>query len=73
MYEPKWVRIEQGSTFTAVSGSDIRALKIDVPSKKEQRIMASCLGLLDSRLLAIKSQINGITQFKKGLLQQMFV
>jgi type I restriction enzyme, S subunit len=73
MYEPKWVRIEQGSTFTAVSGSDIRALKIDVPTENEQRKIASYLGLLDNRLLTLRNQVEGINHFKKGLLQQMFV
>lgn len=72
-YERKWVRLEQGSTFTAVSGSDIKSIKLRVPFIEEQRIIASFLGSVDKRIEMSQSEIDQMKDFKKGLLQQMFV
>jgi type I restriction enzyme S subunit len=47
-YEKKWVSLEQGSTFTAVSGNDIKSLKLIAPKPQEQQKIASCLSSLDS-------------------------
>jgi type I restriction enzyme S subunit len=44
-YEKNWVSLEQGSTFTAVSGNDIKSLKINTPIPKEQQKIASCLNV----------------------------
>lgn len=69
----RWKSIEQGSTFTAVSGGDIRSLKVDIPCFEEQEKIASILGLLDHKVDSINSELELIKQFKQGLLQQMFV
>jgi restriction endonuclease S subunit len=71
--EPKWTRLEQGSTFTAVSGTDIRTLSISVPSNPEQTKIANFLTALDRKIESVSSQISHTQTFKKGLLQQMFV
>ena len=40
-FEPKWSHLEQGSTFTAVNGADIRKISINFPPLLEQnRIVA---------------------------------
>ncbi len=68
-YESKWGRIEQGSTFTAVSGSDIKGISIKLPTLPEQTKIANFLSNLDTKI----EQITQTQTFKKGLLQQMFV
>ncbi|MBX2915222.1 MAG: restriction endonuclease subunit S [Cyclobacteriaceae bacterium] len=72
-YESKWKRLEQGSTFTAVNGDDIKSIKINVPSPKEQQKIASFLTALDAKIEGVATQITHTQTFKKGLLQQMFV
>jgi type I restriction enzyme S subunit len=72
-YELKWGSIEQGSTFTAVSGSEIKKIAIKVPSKKEQTKIANFLTSLDFKIEHTNTLLEKTKLWKKGLLQQLFV
>lgn len=72
-YEPKWIRLSQGSTFSAVSGKDIKTLHIRVPFIEEQKKIANFLSAIDAKIDLVATEIEKASQFKKGLLQQMFV
>jgi type I restriction enzyme S subunit len=73
-FEKKWISIEQGSTFTAVSGNDIKSLKLIVPKKpKEQQKIADCLSSLDNLIEVQNKNIQILKTHKKGLMQQLFV
>jgi type I restriction enzyme S subunit len=72
-YESKWTSLEQGSTFTAVSGNDIKSLKLNLPQLPEQHKIASFLSSIDAKIESANQQITQTQTFKKGLLQQMFV
>lgn len=72
-FEPRWVSIEQGSTFAAISGPDIRKLKVTYPHPDEQAQIADALSAMDAKTDAVTDQITKMEAFKKGLLQQMFV
>ncbi|MDO8714351.1 MAG: restriction endonuclease subunit S [Polynucleobacter sp.] len=69
----KWKAIEQGSTFTAVSGEDIRNLNVMSPVFKEQTKIANFLTAIDDKITNVKSQLEAAKEYKQGLLQQMFV
>lgn len=72
-YELRWSNIEQGSTFTAVSGADIKKLKISIPSLTEQTKIANFLSAIDYKINHTQMQIDKVEVWKKGLMQQMFV
>ncbi len=72
-FELRWHSIEQGSTFTAISGNDIKSLKLTTPSKEEQTKIANFLTKIDQRIEASKKQLKDSKEYKKSLLQQMFI
>jgi type I restriction enzyme S subunit len=72
-YETKWSSLAQGSTFTAVSGIEIRKLEILLPSLPEQTKIANFLTAIDTKIDLATKQLDATKQFKKALLQQMFV
>lgn len=72
-FEKRWIKFEQGSTFTAVNTNDVKKLKLQIPSKEEQQKIADLLTGLDEKISAISSELDRVKDFKKGLLQQMFV
>jgi type I restriction enzyme S subunit len=72
-YELEWRKLEQGSTFTAVSGADIRGVKISIPNKPEQQKIADFLTAIDAKITALGNQLTAAQDFKKSLLQKMFV
>ncbi|EIM78420.1 restriction modification system DNA specificity domain-containing protein [Nitritalea halalkaliphila LW7] len=48
-------------------------IKIPYPSVQEQKKIAAFLNTIDQNLETLDSQIQGLSTWKKGLLQQMFV
>ena len=72
-FEKRWVKFEQGSTFTAVNTKDVKSLKLNLPSISEQQKIADFLTGIDNKIEHTTKQIENIQAFKKGLLQQMFV
>lgn len=72
-YETKWASLEQGSTFSAVSGSDIKSLKLNLPTLLEQQKIANFLLGIDGKIEQVNGELVKTQEFKKGLLQQMFV
>ena len=46
---------------------------IPYPCQKEQEAIANALGVLDENVLVVRSQIEKAQDFKRGLLQKMFV
>jgi len=72
-YEPQWISLGQGSTFTAINAMDIKSLKLRSPCIKEQEKIADFLTAIDQKVEAVVRQVDRTERFKKGLLQKMFV
>lgn len=65
--------ISQGTKVLSLSTSRLGNIKLDIPSKEEQQKIANFLSSLDKKIEATKKQKQKAQEFKKGLLQQMFV
>jgi len=72
-FESGWSKIQQGGIFDSINSDNIKTLSIPFPCKKEQQKIAGLLAKLDVKIEQSKKQIEAAKQWKKGLLQQMFV
>lgn len=62
-----------GSTIPHIYFRDYQKERIQIPVKEEQQKIASFLSALDEKIDHCKEQIRLTEEWKKGLLQQMFV
>ncbi len=68
------LRIVTGSTVRHTSTKDIAEIKLKIPkASSEQQKIADFLSSVDRKIELVTEQINQTREFKKGLLQQMFV
>lgn len=63
----------RGTSIKGIPIKDLREYMIDVPPLPEQRKIADCLSSLDEVINQINTELSAWKEFKKGLLQQMFV
>ncbi|MDQ7091642.1 MAG: restriction endonuclease subunit S [Methylococcales bacterium] len=76
-----WLRLKKEvivSTFIQggqgnLSANIVKSLKINLPSLEEQTKIANFLTELDNKISLVEKQLNGTKEYKKGLLQKMFV
>ncbi len=66
-------RFSTGSTRFTISTGNFAKVEIKLPSLKEQTKIANFLSAIDSKIDLVTNQIQHTQQFKKGLLQQLFV
>lgn len=67
------IQQKQGGTRTRLYLSNLKQFKFPIPSLEEQNKISDFIGSLDKKIKGIARQIEQTQQFKKGLLQQMFV
>lgn len=63
----------QGISRINLGAKRLATVKYELPSLPEQRKIADCLSSLDDVINQIKAELSAWKEFKKGLLQQMFV
>ncbi len=66
-------KITTGNTIKHILGSDLKDIKVNAPSLSEQTKIASFLSTIDQKIDLANSQLDKAKEWKKGLLQQMFV
>ncbi len=71
-FENKWSALEQGSTFTAVSGNEIKNLQLNIPSIEEQTRIANFLSSVDEKINLLKEKKELLEDYKKGIMQKIF-
>ncbi|MDB3976997.1 restriction endonuclease subunit S [Flavobacteriaceae bacterium] len=70
--ETSWIRLEQGSTFSAVNSKDIKTFKIALPPLPEQQKIAAILSTVDEQISTTDKIIEKSKELKKGLMQKLF-
>lgn len=69
-------RIEElatGTTAKGINQKSMQKIEIYLPSREEQTKIANFLSAIDQKIEVVAQQIEQAKQWKKGLLQQMFV
>ena len=70
--EKFWQALEQGSTFTAVGGKEVRAFEIRIPSEeKEQKAIADVLTSMDDEINALEDERNKMIQIREGAMDDL--
>lgn len=68
-----WKKYNEASGVPSLSKKTIEKIKRNIPTPKEQQKIADFLSAIDQKIDAVSQQIEQTEQFKKGLLQKMFV
>ncbi|MDQ7090592.1 MAG: restriction endonuclease subunit S [Methylococcales bacterium] len=70
----KVIRLVTGTTVKHIYTKDLKVIVVNFPSSfKEQTKIANFLTELDQKINLVEKQLNGTKDYKKGLLQQLFV
>lgn len=69
----EFIKRASGSTFLEISKKEIQKIKIKLPRFKEQQKIADFLSELDKQIAQTQAQLAHLQDYKKGLLQQLFV
>ena len=56
-----------------LSATIVKSLDIPVPNRHEQQKIAKFLSSIDNKINTVQAQLTQTQNFKKGLLQKMFV
>jgi type I restriction enzyme S subunit len=66
-------RVKTGNATKFVNKSDMLKIKINLPCLEEQEKIANFLSGIDKKIELIEQETEQVKEFKRGLLQQMFV
>lgn len=67
----QFIRLATGATVYGISKSNIKDIKIIVPSQEEQQKIADILSTVDEQLQNTESLIEKTKELKKGLMQRL--
>lgn len=68
-----WMKFNEASGVPSLSKATLKKIKINVPHLTEQQKIASFLSAIDKKIEQVNRQLKQNRQWKKGLLQKMFV
>ena len=62
-----------GTNINNIKNSDLEKFQVVLPSIKEQEEIASFLSSVDKKIDLLNLEIEQVEEYKKGLLQKMFI
>lgn len=62
-----------GSNYPAINSSELSAIRVTIPCEEEQKKIADVLSAFDKKIEVEQEILNNMQEFKKGLLQKMFI
>ena len=65
--------IAQGTKVLGISTGRLAKVKLNIPSEPEQQKIANFLSAIDDKINLVNQQLEKTKEYKKGLLQKMFV
>ena len=68
-----FLKFDDGISQTNLKKEEVLACPILLPSLEEQQKIADFLSSIDSKIESIEKELEGLKEFKRGLLQQMFI
>ncbi len=68
----QWKTLEQGSTFTAVGGEDVKEFGLAVPTKEEQLKIVAFFTALDEKTRLSQQKLTLVKNIKNGILKKIF-
>jgi len=69
----KVMKLCTGTSYPAINSSDLKTIKVSLPSLSEQQKIADFLTSIDELIQAKQTQIDKAKEWKKGLIQQLFI
>lgn len=71
-YHRKLKDLSSGSTFEAISASDIKKVKVCLPSIQESQKIAEFLTAVDEKVDLMRQKVELLKKYKKGVMQKVF-
>ncbi|UUS60104.1 MULTISPECIES: restriction endonuclease subunit S [unclassified Acinetobacter] len=68
-----WLNLNEATGVPSLNTTSIGNIEVKVPCLEEQTKIANFLSAIDQKIAGVAQQIEQAKQWKKGLLQQMFV
>lgn len=72
-YRIELAKLAQGNSVVHLYSKDMKGLRIEIPSLPEQQKIADALSAIDTKIDALTGRLEATREFKRGLLQKMFV
>ena len=65
-------RLSQGNSVVHLYSSQLKSLKLLLPSTDEQQKIAGALGVVDEKIEGLRKKKASLEQYKKGVMQKIF-
>jgi len=71
-HQETWKKLEQGSTFTAVGGKEVRNFEVEIPDDiREQEAIAQVLSSMDAEIAALEAEREKVCGIRAGAMEDL--